>query len=241
MTDELVERRVERALWMAATLADGVLIPMGLEFGAREPVPPTGAGRETYAALRDRPRLHLAERVRAVNAFVAREGGRFSRGGMRIITSGGAAATAVLRTDRSDVRQAEAARLVLVNPALDIGGRAPAGALSPEAGRFLPFRDVIGSGPNVEAEIVSTLGPAEVRVLEGSLPPAIVPALDTLRFTPESAVEAPRLVIEAVTPDGRRRPLSGQAHRGRGRARRGRCLCRGPRPDRCGAEVARRR
>ena len=80
MTDELVERRIERALWLAATLADGVLVPMGLEFGAREPVPPTGEGRESYASLRDRPRLHLAERVRAVNAFVAREGGRFSRG-----------------------------------------------------------------------------------------------------------------------------------------------------------------
>ena len=60
MTDEQVVRRIERALWLAATLADGVMIPMGLEFGAREPVPPTGAGRETYASLRDRPRLRLA-------------------------------------------------------------------------------------------------------------------------------------------------------------------------------------
>ena len=209
VTDELVERRVERALWLAATLADGVLIPMGLEFGAREPVPPTGAGRETYATLRDRPRLHLAERVRAVNAFVAREGGRFSRGEMRIITSGGTVATAVLRTDRSDVRRAQAARLVLVNPALDVGAGLSGGALSPEAGRFLPFKDMIGSAPNLEAERVSTLGPAEVRVFEGSLPPAIVPALDTLRFTPESAIKAPRLVIEAVTPtvDGGRYPV----------------------------------
>lgn len=209
VTNELVERRVERALWLAATLADGVLIPMGLEFGAREPVPPTGAGRETYAALRDRPRLHLDERVRAVNGFVAREGRRFSRGGMRLITGGGSAATAVLRTDRADIRRAEVARLVLVNPALDLGAGLSAGALSPEAGRFLPFRDVIGSGPNLEAERVSTLGPAEVRVLAGSLPPAIVPALDTLRFTPDSAVLAPRLVIEAVSPavDGGRFPV----------------------------------
>ena len=209
VTDELVERRVERALWLAATLGNGVLVPMGLEFGAREPVPPTGAGPETYAALRGRPRLNLAERVRAVNAFVAREGGRFSRGGMRMITSGGASVTAVLRTDRGDVRQAEAARLVLVNPALDIGAGLSAGALSPEAGRFLPFRDAVGSGPNLEAELVSTLGPAEVHVLEGSLPPAIIPALDTLRYTLESAVKAPRLVIEAVTPtvDGGRYPV----------------------------------
>ena len=159
VTDEWVERRVERALWLAATLGNGVMVPMGLEFGAREPVPPTGAGPETYAALRGRPRLNLAERVRAVNAFVAREGNRFSRGGMRVITSGGAAATAVLRIDRGDVRQAEAARLVLVNPALDLGAGLSAGALSPEAGRFLPFRDVIGSSPHLEAEAVSTLGP----------------------------------------------------------------------------------
>ncbi len=209
VTDELVERRVERALWMAATLADGVLVPMGLEFGAREAVPPTGAGRETYAALRDRPRLHLAERVRAVNAFVAREGGG-SRGA-RCASSRAAEPQrrpCCAPTGATSVRPKPRGSCWSILPSTSAAGLS-AGALSPEAGRFLPFRDVIGSGPNVEAEIVSTLGPAEVRVFEGSLPPAIVPALDTLRFTPESAVEAPRLVIEAVTPtvDGGRYPV----------------------------------
>jgi len=209
VTDEMVERRVERALWIAATLGDGLLIPMGLEFGARDPVPPTGEVRETYAALRSRPRLDFAERVRAVNAFVAREGGRFARSELRVLTGGEAAPTAVLRTDPGGGRGAEAARLVLVNAALDCGAGLSAGALSPEARRFLPFRDVVASGPNLGAESVSALGPAEVRVLEGSAGPAILPPPDTLRFTPETAIEAPRLVIEAVTPavDGGRYPV----------------------------------
>jgi len=209
VTDEMVERRVERALWMAATLGDGLLVPMGLEFGARDPVPPTGDVRETYAALRGRPRLDLAERVRAANAFVAREGSRFVRGEMRVLTGARAAPTAVLRTDAGDSRKAEAARLVLVNAALDRGAGFSAGMLSPEARRFLPFRDVVGSGPNLGAESVATLGSGEVRVLEGSAGRAILPPRETVRFTPETAVEAPRLAIEAVTPavDGGRYPV----------------------------------
>ncbi len=207
--DEAVERRVERALWVAATLGDGLLIPMGLEFGAREPVPPTGEVRETYAALRDRPRLDFAERIRAANAFVAREGGRFARGGMRVLAGAGGAPTAVLRTDAGDLRRAAAARLVLVNPALDRDARLPAGSLSPESGRFLPFRDAVGSGPNLGAESAATLGPAEVRVFEGGAGRAILPPVESLRFTPETAVAAPRLAIEAVTPavDGGRYPV----------------------------------
>ena len=199
-SDEIVERRIERALWIAATLGDGLLVPMGLEYGAREPVTPTAAIRETYAALRAAPRLELAPTIRAVNAFVAGEGAGPARGEMRILTGIGTGVTAVLRTGTGDVRRADAARLVLVNPALDRVGTLSVAALSPEAGRFLPFKDVVGSGATLDAESVMRLGPGDVQVLDGVAGRTIVAPVASLRYTPGTAIVAPRLAIEAVTP-----------------------------------------
>ena len=199
-SDELVERRIERALWVAATMGDGLLVPMGLEYGAREPVTPNAAIRETYAALRAEPRLAFAATIRAVNAFATRAGGAGTRSEMRVVTGAGTGVTAVLRTGAGDVRRAGEARLVVVNPALDRVGTLPVAALSPEAGRFLPFKDMVGSGPTLDAESTIRLGPGEVRVLDGTAGRVIVPPRATLRFTPETAIKAPRLAIEAVSP-----------------------------------------
>ncbi len=200
ITDEIARRTIERALSVAATLGDGLLVPMGLEFGARERVAPTGGVRETYAALRGAPLLQLAETVRAANAFVTREGGRFAGGALRLVGAAPGAPTGVLRIDAGDLRAATAARLVLVNPSLDRVSTLAAGALSPEVGRFLPFRDAVGSGPNLGADAAVGLAPAAVRVLDGRAGAAIVPPFDSLRFTVETAMAAPRLAIEAITP-----------------------------------------
>ena len=209
MTDETAQRTVERALSVAATLGDGILVPMGLEFGARERVAATGGLRETYAALRAAPRLALAETVRAANAFVKREAGRFAGGALRLIGTAAGAPTGVLRIDAGDLRAAAAARLVLINPSLDRVSTLAAGALSPEVGRFLPFRDALGSGPNLNVDTPASLAPAAVRVLDGRAGRAILPPPESLPFTVETAMAAPRLAIEAVTPsvDGGRYPV----------------------------------
>ena len=210
-SDEIVERRIERALWITATMGDGILIPMGLEFGAREPVTPSATIRETYAMLRSAPRLDLAEAIRAVNAFVARDDRALGRSEMRVLSGAGTGVTAVLRTGIGDVRHGATARLVLVNPALDRVGTLSVAALSPEAGRFLPFKDVVGSGPTLDAESTARLGPGEVRVLEGTAGRAIVAPPGSLRYTVETAMAAPRLAIEAVTPTGRWRAFPGRS------------------------------
>ncbi|WP_237479279.1 alpha-1,4-glucan--maltose-1-phosphate maltosyltransferase [Lichenibacterium dinghuense] len=200
ITDEIATRTVGRALSVAATLGDGILVPMGVEFGARERVASTGGVRETYAALRAAPRLLLAETVRAANAFLRREGGRFAGGALRLVPSAPGAPTGVLRMDAGDLRAATAARLVLVNPSLDRVSTLAGGALSPEVGRFLPFRDAVGSGPNLDADSAVGLAPAAVRVLDGRAGRAVVAPPESLRFTVETAMEAPRLAIEAITP-----------------------------------------
>ena len=198
--DAVALREAERALSVAAALGEGLLVPMGFEFGAREPVPPTGPVRETYAALRGAPRLALAEAVRAANAALAREGGRFTGGEMRVFRGAADAPTAVLRADARDLRRASAIRLVLVNPWLDRGATLPAGALAPAAGGAFPFRDVLGSGPSLTADAGISLPPAAVRVFEGGAARPVALPDDALRFSPETAIAAPRLVIEALSP-----------------------------------------
>ncbi|MBE7220579.1 MAG: DUF3416 domain-containing protein, partial [Caulobacteraceae bacterium] len=86
-SDRITERRSERALWVAAALGDGLMIPMGFEYGAREPVPAVGAARETFAVLKGHPHFDLGPAIRAANAFVAREGGRFAGGTLRVVAA----------------------------------------------------------------------------------------------------------------------------------------------------------
>ena len=206
---EMALRDAERALRIAAALGDGILVPMGFEFGAREPVPLTGRVRDTYGVLRGTPRLSLAEAVRAVNAGLQRDRDRFAGGEMRIVGGAAGAPTAVLRADARDVRQAGAVRLVLVNPALDRAVTLAPGSLAAVAGGCFPFRDVVGSGPNLGAETAATLPPAAVQLFEGSATRAIALPDAALKYTAETAIAAPRLVIEALSPavDGGRYPV----------------------------------
>lgn len=194
-SNRITERRSERALWVAATLGDGLMIPMGFEYGAREPVPAVGAARETFAALQARPHFDLGPAIRAANSFVAREGGRFGTADMRLLAGGGAPLTAVLRTAGGS-----AARLVLVNPSLDHPDVLAAAAFSSEIGQYLPFHDVLGSGPALSPENSLRLRPAEVRVLEGSAGRPVILDPASLGLSETKAVTAPRFIIDNVTP-----------------------------------------
>ncbi|MGI3904165.1 MAG: maltotransferase domain-containing protein [Janthinobacterium lividum] len=202
-------RDAERALWVTASLGDGILLPMGFEFGAREPVPPTGAVRETYAVLRSAPRLPLAEAVRAANASLLGGRDRFVGGEMRIVQGAPNAPTAIQRADAKDLRQAKGARLVLVNPSLDRSATLAPGSLAQALGGSFPFRDVLGSEPDLAVDTGSVLPPGAVRLYEGSPTREIHLPVDALRYSPETAIKAPRLVIESVSPavDGGRYPV----------------------------------
>ena len=200
-TDEVIERRVTRALWLSATLGDGIMVPMGLEFGAREAVSPTGHVRETYAALRSHPRFDFAGTIRDVNAFLTRHADRFASSELRLLTGGAAPVTTLMRVGTDGT-----ARLILINPALDRAASQASASLSAEVGQYLPLRDTLGSGPNLGPESVVSLRPGEVRVLEGSAGRPIHLPDEQLPLDTKTAVEAPRLAIEAITPtvdDGR--------------------------------------
>ncbi|WP_181700497.1 alpha-1,4-glucan--maltose-1-phosphate maltosyltransferase [Chthonobacter albigriseus] len=206
--DEDTRRAMGRALWLAASLSDGLLIPMGFEYAARDPMSPLAGSPRDWSRIRAEAPFDLSEEIAAAAAFVAERADDFDRAEMRTLTGASAPLTAVLRTNTADIRQAERARLVLVNPDLRRAAEIDADhLLTDTGGRFQRFLDIAGT---LEVGIDSRirLGPGDVRVLEGNalepirMPGALVPDVD-------SATAAPRLAIEAINPsvDGGRFPV----------------------------------
>lgn len=196
---EVLERRAIRALYLAAALGDGLLVPMGFEFGARNRLDPARGDGLGLQGLREQGDLDLTDEIRAANRLVARSNARFARLPLHLIVGHQSPVTAILRTDAEDVRQSKAARLIIANADLRKAARA-AGPflLSDNGARFVPFREVADSGFTLTPATTVLLGPGEVRILDGHPPKPIVGAVPV--STVEGATTAPRIMIENVTP-----------------------------------------
>ncbi len=193
---ERPERILGRKLWLAAALGDGLMVPMGFEFGAREPLDRTRGG--DFQGLRAETRVDMTGAVVEANRFLAERGAPFARAELRSLSGPSAAVNALLRPDGADLRQARRARLVLVNPEDQRTASVEAESLLPgTGGRFTRFVDIAGTldlGPGTSV----VMPPAEVRVLEGDA----VRSVSALGETPDvaHAVRKPRIAIEAVEP-----------------------------------------
>lgn len=196
---DVLERRATRALRLAASLGDGILVPMGFEFGCRDRFDPTRGDGAGLRGLRERGSFDLTEEVRAANRLLARDDEPFVRKPVHLVVGHASPVTAVLRTDAEDVRQSNAARLIIANADLRRTAQAKGAFLVSESGaQFMPFREVDEGGLELTPATTVRLDPGEVRILEGRPPRPIqgavsVPAID-------QAIVAPRLVIENVTP-----------------------------------------
>ncbi len=204
--DEDTRRALGRALWLSATLGDGLLVPMGFEFGAREPLDRTRGTPADFADVRRRAQIDLTEAIAGANAFLRGEGAPFAGDDMRTLAGPSAPVTAVLRADAPNAREAEHSRLVLVNPDLRRPGAVEADHfLSETGGRFTHFVDIAGTLEVTSGSTVR-LAPGEVRVLTGTAGQPIVGMGDQPEV--DEAERMPRIAMEAMTPcvDGGRHP-----------------------------------
>ncbi|WP_181704721.1 maltotransferase domain-containing protein [Chthonobacter rhizosphaerae] len=198
--EEETRRVLGRALWLSAALGDGILVPMGFEYGAREPLSPISGSPAAFERLRSVASVDLSDEIAAANSFVGRSDGAFAAADMRVLTGASAPVTVVLRTDAPDIRQADRARLVLVNPDLRRGAVADADQfLTDTGGRFQRFVDIAGATA-LGLDSTLPLGPGDVRVLEGDASDPIL--LTRQGAVPDvmAAVASPRLAIEALQP-----------------------------------------
>jgi starch synthase (maltosyl-transferring) len=186
----VIEKRSKFLLWASAALGDGILIPMGFEYGLVGSV-----GHSLYTAKSwfdlagDRP-FDLSEDIAAANALVGSESGQSKPSAVWPAAAGKVLAAIRRSGDKTGIR------VVLANPDMDRDTSLAGSSISREVGEFLPLKDALRSGSSLVPDDTVTLRAGEVRILEGSRAAVI---RSRQPFSP-TAEAGPRLIIEAVAP-----------------------------------------
>ena len=191
-----LQKRSKFLLWASAALGDGILVPMGFEYGLDSRfVRQVAAARSWFEFASERP-FDLSEDIAAANAFIASQSGHVKPSPATLLwpTGSGKIVGAIRRSDDK-----AGIRVVLANPAMDRDLSLPAASVSREIGEYLPLKDALGPGPNISPDGVLTLQAGEARVFEGHRS-AVIRRSKEPPVPPEAAASAPRIVIEAVTP-----------------------------------------
>jgi starch synthase (maltosyl-transferring) len=192
---DALQAAARAALRMAAATSSRLLVPMGFEFATPHRMP-TRAGRpEDFARTAHEVHLDLSEQVRATNALSARLGARGTAGEMRGLAGPGAAISAILQVDTSDVRSASRATLALINTS-DASHRPP--PLDP----LPPFAGAAFADPAPVEDVApdAALGPHEVRLVALTRTKAVAVRAQRSGRQLTEAIDAPRLAIERLTP-----------------------------------------
>jgi starch synthase (maltosyl-transferring) len=208
-----------RALAIAASTGAGFLMPIGFERALQRPLDPTEMDPGDFERDWEESPTDLTAEVAAATAQADRLG-EFAGGEMRMLIDGAAPITAILRADRVDVRQAEAAAVILINSDLDRPHSPPAieAALPTSAGAsFGSVQPIPGS-----QDYVRPLAPGAVRVLRAK---PLKPTVTGARGGTQGGSVAAHRHRENLTPR-RRWPVPCQMRHRRGDRDRCRHLCR---------------
>src|SRR5262249_48825282 len=111
-------RAYRHRLRLAAATRSGLMVPMGFEFAATRRMDPRHARPEEFEEERLARGFDLEADIRAANALTDRIATFGVDGEMRTLTGPASAVTALLRADANDVREADEAAAVLINPDL---------------------------------------------------------------------------------------------------------------------------
>ncbi|WP_081688730.1 alpha-1,4-glucan--maltose-1-phosphate maltosyltransferase [Inquilinus limosus] len=193
----LLRRAYLRSLRLAAAAGDGLLLPMGFEFAAREPAAGTAEAELRWA--RETSAFDLSEEIAATIAALTRPDGKAAR--LRSLSGPGATVVALLRTEAGAAP--ERAELILANTDLQRPAAVrPVDMLRGIGGEFGPFSPKLGDAPAwLDGSSPITLDAGETRVLEAprATPVAAAPSR-TAELDLARAIRAPRVAIEAVSP-----------------------------------------
>jgi starch synthase (maltosyl-transferring) len=190
-------RAYRHRLRLAASTGSGLMVPMGFEFAAARRMDPRHSRPEDLEEERLARGFDLEADIRGANALADRISAVGVDGEMRTLTSPSSAVTALLRADANDVREAEEAVAILINPDL-ASARAPSimvDPLPPAAGAAFD-----GVESLEEAEPVAPLAPGEVRLLHVHSTRAVKGQERPARRMLQAAPTAPRIVIDTIAP-----------------------------------------
>ena len=194
-----VQRLYERALWASVLCGDGILIPMGFEYGLAA-LPDSGRAFSHPQGVGEATLFDLSPQIRQANAQVEAMAGVALGNAALTVSNGPAGVTAVTRNEEIRHRDGRAL-FALLNPSVDqvcrvnqetlnfIGkGRSPASRIWP----FTPARSAL------PASVV--LQPGELQLFAAKTNPAIVIRRRLQKRSAKKAAAAPRIAIESVAP-----------------------------------------
>ena len=181
---EIRERKSIRALRLSAELGDGMLIPMGFEFGAVLPLDATRGSGQDLRMIRSNGAFDLSAAVREANAAIAAKDALTP-------TAYEAAAQVIVMTltDAPDPRVAERKRLLVVNRDLRRPCACPDDIISRAAAPFLV------SEPHLRS---NRLAPGEVRKV--AVAAGAVIATQSLTSPGTATDPSGRIAIENIEP-----------------------------------------
>ncbi|CAH2788559.1 MAG: Alpha-amylase (EC [uncultured Paraburkholderia sp.] len=206
----IVERAYKRALFTAASIGTGWMMPMGFEYGIGEPLSQTRGDASQYALACQSKAFDLSGVITHINEVASRSKTLHANGELRPLSGPGAPTAVLLRADRTDLRDAGEAILIAINPELGSAVRVdPARFLHGVPGNFTRFVPLDAPGHTAPATLAPfTLAPGGVRLFHTltEKPICLAPPIDKAnskrsgRKTVIEAINAPRVAIESVTP-----------------------------------------
>jgi starch synthase (maltosyl-transferring) len=207
----MVERAYKRALYTAAAIGTGMLVPMGFEYGLTQPLAYSHGSAEEFERAKDNARFNVSAEVAHANAMQRDSTTLASTGELRSLTGAGTPYAAILRGSSPDLRHADEAALIVFNPDLATPVYVdPKHLLDGAPGNFTRFSRIDGdtylSEPVALAPFL--LPPGEVRLFRACAEPAILLAQPQVKRGAKSAdkksvneaMSAPRVIIESVQP-----------------------------------------
>lgn len=201
---EIRLRRARLRLSLAETIGQGLMIPMGFEFGDPVPLDPTYGSGQGLRRLKAASSYDLRSDIRDANQMLEQRKPAPAPY-LHLVSTGKSQTLALLQSDQEDLRVSSRVSVMLANTDFRRPAKAPLGAVQEAASGFLPLRDA--SNSTIEAAQLKLLKPAELRILEGHTSQSITGVLNVAEAA--EAARSPRLAIENITPtvDGGRFPI----------------------------------
>ncbi|MDE1182078.1 maltotransferase domain-containing protein [Paraburkholderia sp.] len=206
----IVERTYRRALFTAASTGSGWMMPMGFEYGVTEPISYAHADAARFDAACAQPQLDLTALVKHANQVMRDTPTLHANGELLALSGPGSPVAVLLRGDRADLRDAQHAVLIVVNPELGLPLRVdPARFLSGVPGeftRFVPLDSPSNAAPAALSPFTLPAGGVRLFKAVPGTPVCLAPPIDKSnskrsgKRTVQDAIAAPRVAIESVMP-----------------------------------------
>ncbi|RQR34280.1 alpha-1,4-glucan--maltose-1-phosphate maltosyltransferase [Burkholderia sp. Bp9142] len=202
--DETVARAYHRALWTAAAVGTGWLVPMGFERGVALPLMARDADAARYRAAFDGARFDLSGTIADANAWRRATPLAAERGEIAQLSAPGAAATALLRGMGPSLEHDDTALLIALNPDLATPARVDSAAILPGVpGGFTHVATPDGTYKHAPVALEAfTLEPGGHALLDAWRAPPATTHADAARehAALSAALAGDRIAIERVEP-----------------------------------------